>query len=127
MQSETLAMDERLIRRMGRASRVQSVAIRFTKDEEATLARVAKARGITIREWAREVLLRESQPVDTSAAVITELVALRMLLSTVLRTVALGEKLTPEAYGQVLAEVRKGKREATRDVLSQYTIPTREQ
>jgi hypothetical protein len=127
MQPETLAMDERLRRRMGRASRVQSVAIRFTKDEEGALTRVAEARGTTVREWAREVLLRESQPVDTSAVVITELVALRMLLSTVLRTVALGEKLTPEAYGQVLAEVRKGKHEATRDVLSQYTTPTREQ
>lgn len=126
MQTETHRTEDQSNRRMGRASRVKSVAIRFTEAEEAGLAHVAEARGTTLREWAREALLAAAKPPDTSTAVITELVALRMLLSTVLRSVALGETLTPEAYAQILAEVRTGKHAAARDVLSQYQTVTME-
>jgi hypothetical protein len=50
-----------------------------------------------------------------------------MLMSTVLRSVALGERLTGDAYAQILSEVRNGKHAATRDVLDQYQKPTKEQ
>jgi hypothetical protein len=34
--------------------------------------------------------------------------------------------MTPEAFAQILAEVRSGKHDATRDVLNQYQTVTKE-
>ena len=115
-----LGIEERLNRRIGRSSRVESMSIRFTKDEQSALVALAKAEGKTVREWAREALLQQLRGHDADAALLTEVVALRMLTSTVLRSVALGHTLTPEAYAQILAEVRNTKHDAARDVLSQY-------
>ena len=71
-------------------------------------------------------MLHAAQETPTDLPVFTEVVALRMLLNTVLRAVALGEKMTPEAYAQVLAEVRTEKHEAAKDMLSQYQQTTGE-
>ena len=71
-------------------------------------------------------MLREARTTHTDTAVFTELVALRLFLSNILRTVALGQTMTPEAYAQVLAEVRNGKHEAARDMLAQYQNTGRE-
>jgi hypothetical protein len=49
-----------------------------------------------------------------------------MLMSTVLRSIALRETMTPETFAQILAEVRSGKHDATRDVLNQYQTVTKE-
>ena len=56
-----LDMQERLRQRIGRPSRVRSIAIRFTEDEARELEDVASAQGTTVREWAREFLLREAR------------------------------------------------------------------
>lgn len=60
-------------------------------------------------------------------ALFTEMVALRKLMSTVLRSVSIGEKLTPEAYAQILAEVRTGKHGDARELFSQYQNTPKEQ
>ena len=88
------------------------------------LEAAAEREGKALSEWAREVLLEKAQASQTDTALFTEVIALRMLMSTVLRTVALGERLSPEAYAQVLAEVRANKHETARDVLSQYQTQT---
>ena len=124
---DKLGISDRLRRAKGRAVRTQSIASRFTPDEERELCAAASAAGRFTAEWAREVLLCEARRKPTDSAVITELVALRMLMSTVLRSVALGERLTGDAYAQILSEVRNGKHEAARDVLEQYQNPTKEQ
>lgn len=41
---------------MGRP-RSQSIAIRFTDEEAKRIADAAAKRGLTVREWAREVML----------------------------------------------------------------------
>jgi hypothetical protein len=122
-----LGIPIRLRRAKGRAVRTQSIASRFTPEEERELSEAASAAGRYTAEWAREVLLREARRKPSDAAVITEVIALRMLMSTVLRSVALGERLTGDAYAQILSEVRNGKHAATRDVLNQYEKPTKEQ
>jgi hypothetical protein len=106
--------------RIGRPSRVESVAIRFTEDEVAVLAGAAAAKATTLREWSREVLLREARRVD-SDPVFTELIAMRMFLNLVLKHVACGEKVAEETYTAILTKVRTGKHKQALDVLQQYT------
>src|ERR1035437_7551365 len=82
-----LGITNRLRRSQGRPNRTRSIATRFTPDEEKELILAAAARGSVIAEWAREVLLCEARTRRFDAAVITEVVALRMLVSTVLRSI----------------------------------------
>jgi hypothetical protein len=124
---DALGIEARLRRTKGRDSRTRSLASRFTPSEERELIDAAAQEGKFTAEWTRETLLRAARARSTELAVITELTALRMLLSTVLRPVALGETVTPEAYAQILAEVRSGKHNAARDVLEQYQNPRKEQ
>ena len=127
LDQKDLGITSRLRRTQGRPNRTRSIGTRFTPDEEMELKAAAAARGSFIAEWAREVLLCEARTRRFDAAVITEVVALRMLVSTVLRSIALRETLTPEAFTQILSDVRSGKHDATRDVLNQYQAAAREQ
>jgi hypothetical protein len=120
METDSLGIEERLRRKMGRPSRIQSVATRFTEDEAALLTRVAQRDGKTLREWAREVLLREARRTDDDA-LFTEVVATRMLLNNVLLPLANGQKITPEGFAMIMANVRTEKRKAAREVMQQYT------
>ena len=92
----------------------------------ATAWRTPGSRRVNKRSWSKQrerrarPSARRARQGTADTALLTELIALRMLMSMVLRSVALGEKLTPEAYAQILAEVRRGKHETTRDVLAQY-------
>jgi urate oxidase len=111
--------EDRLKQRIGRPSRVESVAIRFTEDELQTLETVAKEKGTTLREWSREVLLREARSSRTDA-LFTEIVATRMLLNLVLKPLACGRVMTTEEFSGVLANVRTTKHKAATDVMAQY-------
>ena len=119
-----LGLESRIRRSHGRGSRDCVANTRVTREEQRELAAAAAAQGKALSEWGREVLLREARKGASDTALLTEVIALRMLMSTVLRTVALGERLSPEAYAQVLAEVRANKHETARDVLSQYQTQT---
>jgi urate oxidase len=111
--------EDRLKQRIGRPSRVESVAIRFTEDELKTLETVAKEKGTTLREWSREVLLREARSSRTDA-LFTEIIATRMLLNLVLKPLACGQVMTTEEFSGVLANVRTTKHKAATDVMAQY-------
>ncbi len=126
LQQDSLGIEARLRRTKGRESRTRSLASRFTPSEERELIDAAAREGKFTAEWTRETLLSAARARNTELAVITELTALRMLLSTVLRPLAIGETVTPEAYAQILAEVRIGKHEAARDVLDQYQNSSKE-
>jgi len=127
LDQKDLGITNRLRHTQWRPNRTRSIATRFTPDEEQELKVAAAARGSFIAEWAREVLLSEARTRRFDAAVITEVVALRMLVSTAFRSIALKETLTAEAFTQILSDVRSGKHDATRDVLNQYQTRTREQ
>jgi hypothetical protein len=130
MEAQQIAQDlgiaDRLRRSPGRSGRVKVASARVTESEHDTLDAAAGRQGKALSEWAREVLLREAEGAQTDTAVFTELVALRMLVSTVLRSVALGETLSAEAYAQIIAEVRAGKHKAARDLISQYQTAAKE-
>ena len=115
-------IEERLTQRIGRPSRIKSVAIRFTEEEAAQLNRAAKAEGITLREWSRERLL-DAASRNASDAVFTELIATRMLLVNLIKPLALGEKVTAAWITEAMTMVRKEKHKAAQEVLQQYKQP----
>jgi len=59
MTTDPLEMESRFTRIVGRESRSQSIAIRFTRDEARALSKKAEDNGQNLREWSREVLLGE--------------------------------------------------------------------
>ena len=120
MAEVVLDMQDRLRQRIGRPSRVRSIAIRFTEDEARDLEKVATARGTTVREWARESLLREARRADGDA-LFTELVATRMLMVNLFKPLITGKPVSPEWVTEVMAAVRKEKRKAALEVRQQYT------
>lgn len=119
MAADEVDFADRLKQRIGRPSRVESVAIRFTEDELAALEKSAQEKATTLREWAREVLLREARS-SRSDPLFTEIVATRMLLNLVLKPLACGQPMTAEEFSGVLANVRTTKHKAATDVMEQY-------
>jgi hypothetical protein len=117
--TSSLDFDQRLRRSKGRASRDCMANARVTEDEQKELAAVAKSEGKALSEWAREVLLREARSSRTDA-LFTEVIATRMLLNLVLKSIACGEVMTAEVFSSVLANVRTTKHQAATDVMEQY-------
>ena len=115
-----LDMQERLRQRIGRPSRVRSIAIRFTEDEARELETEAAGRGMAVREWARESLLREARRVDGDA-LFTELVATRMLMVNLLKPLITGKPVSVEWITEAMTAVRKEKKKAALEVRQQYT------
>jgi hypothetical protein len=115
-----LDMQERLRQRIGRPSRVRSIAIRFTEDEARELETEAEGRGMAVREWARESLLREARRVDGDA-LFTELVATRMLMVNLLKPLITGKPVSAEWITEAMTAVRKEKKKAALEVRQQYT------
>ena len=118
-----LGIGDRIRRSQGRSGRVIPASTKVTHSEHKELEAAAKREGKALSEWFRDVLLREARTGRTDAAVFTELIALRLLMNNVLRPIALGGTFTPEAYNQVLAEVKASKHDAAKDVLTQYGNP----
>ena len=93
----------------GRESRNQSLNTKLTRTEFAAVQAAAAAHGCALGEWVRDVILREirgGSPADPSLA---EILGVRLLLVNVLRPLAAGQKLTPEAFDQLLDEISEAK------------------
>ena len=93
----------------GRESRNQSVNTKLTRTEFAAVQAAAAAHGCALGEWVRDVILRQirgGSPADPSLA---EILGVRLLLVNVLRPLAAGQKLTPEAFDKLLDEISEAK------------------
>lgn len=117
---QDLGIPERLRRSRGRGSRVIPASTKVTREEQEELEAAAKRNGKSLSEWAREVMLAAAREAQTDRALFTELTALRLLMTNVLRPLALGETLTPVSFQAILSGVRKDKHDAARDLLAQY-------
>ncbi len=115
-----LSFEARLDRPKGRRVRGKSAGARFTEDEKRELDTAAASTGQLFAEWAREVLLREARK-SRGDALFTEIVATRMLLNLVLKSLACGQVMSAEEFSGVLASVRTTKHKAATDVMEQYT------
>lgn len=121
MSTEAPQTDIRLLRNRGRESRTQSVATRFTRAEERALLTKAEGCGQNLREWAREVLLRnanEGSQSEMEMHIFTELVGIQMLLMNTLEPLLRGDKLPQEQLAILFRRVQTTKAAQAQELLA---------
>jgi len=109
-------------RSAGRTGRDRMANARVTEAERQELHAAARQKGMSLSEWAREVLLREARRSDEDPLFI-ELIATRMLLVNLLKPLAMGKIVTQEDYTRISAAVRSDKRKVANEIQQQYTAP----
>lgn len=85
--------------------------LKLTEDEARLVDEIATAKGVPRSEWMRDVILRELRPASAIDASLAEILGVRLLLVNVLRPLAAGQKLTPEAFDKLLDEISTAKHE----------------
>jgi len=100
--------------------RERSVSTRLTRKETRNLDALAKSRGVQrgelIRQLIRDELARDGGTTAASTE-LTEIMGIRLMLTNLFRPLATGQKLTPEAFDNMVAEVKKRKRSVAEDAL----------
>ena len=112
--------------RIGRASRVRSIAVRFTLTEAEELERASKAAGTSLCEWGRDVLLQASRSRETDP-VFTELVATRLLIVNLLKPMLLGKSVPENWIVEAMNGVRAAKHKAAADLRKEYAARDRKE
>jgi hypothetical protein len=93
----------------GRESRNQSLNTKLTPTEFGAVQVAAAAHGCALGEWVRDVILRELRGGSASDPSLAEILGVRLLLVNVLRPLAAGQRLAPEAFDKLLDEISDAK------------------
>ena len=100
--------------------RLLGVTTKLNPREVEDIERLARSRGLQRGELIRKLILdelaRDAGSVEASTE-LTEIVGIRLMLTNLFRPLATGQKLTPEAFDNMLAEVKKRKREVATDAM----------
>jgi hypothetical protein len=90
-------------------NRVFPVTTKLTKEERAKVTQFAKSQGLARGAWIRDVILRQMRGVSSSDPSLAEILGVRLLLVNVLRPLAAGQRLMPEAFDKLLDEISEAK------------------
>jgi len=90
-------------------NRVFPVTVKLTKEERERVTNFARSQGLARGEWIRDVILREAGEGPTSDPALAEILGVRLLLVNVLRPLASGQFLDPEAFDKLLDEISEAK------------------
>jgi hypothetical protein len=93
----------------GRESRNRSLNTKLTATEFAAVEVAAAANGCALGEWVRDVILQQLRRVSASDPSLAEIIGVRLLLVNVLRPLAAGQTLSPEAFDKLLDEISEAK------------------
>lgn len=112
-----LLTEERLVDRAIERSRfrLKTAGTKLNAEELAALEKHCHDKNITPGEFIRELILTaiansgDGQSANDPA--LTEILGVRLLLVNVLRPLAAGQKLTPEAFDKLLDEISTAKHE----------------
>lgn len=107
----------------GRESRNHTLTTKLTETEHRSVEAAAKAEMKTAGEWLRDLALRaidDDSETNASAIVLPEVIGVRLLLVNVLRTLATGQRLTPEAFDKLLDEIGRAKHELAGKLSSEH-------
>ncbi len=106
----------------GRESRNQTLTTKVTATEYRAVEDAAGAKAKTTGEWLRDLAL---EAVATQAAggtekvMLPEIVGVRLLLVNALRSVAIGQTMTPEAFDKLLDQIGTAKHELAGKLLAE--------
>ena len=93
--------------------RLTNVSSKLSQNETARFDALAKRRGQQRGEFIRHLILDEltrDSGEPTASAELSELVGIRLMLMNVLKPIAAGQKLAPEVFDGIMAEVKKRKK-----------------
>ena len=103
------------------AFRTVNVSSKLNRSEVDRLNALAEARGVQRGELVRDLILRElDKPTSTHEppADLTEIVGLRLLLTTVLKPLATGQQMSEQTFDAIVLEVRRSKTEIAADLIA---------
>ena len=105
----------------GRESRNQTLTTKVTATEYRAVEDAASAEAKTTGEWLRDLALEAvaAQVGGAERIVLPEIVGVRLLLVNVLRSLATGQKLTPEAFDKLLDQIGTAKHELAGKLLAE--------
>jgi len=86
-----------------------TVCLKLTQQEVQLLDQIATAKNMARSEWMRDVILRELRGDSANDPSLAEILGVRLLLVNVLRPLAAGQRLTPEAFDKLLDEISEAK------------------
>jgi hypothetical protein len=100
-------------------SRNRSAGAKVTDEEYMQLEALAQARGVTLGEWCREVLLAQvsSEAITDGEAVLGEVLALRMIILNLFRALWNGEKLNDAKIQEIVQWADREKQDMAKDRL----------
>ena len=90
-------------------NRVFPVTAKLTKEERESVTEFARSQGLARGEWIRDAILKEIRGESASDPSLAEILGVRLLLVNVLRPLAAGQRLTPEAFDKLLDEISEAK------------------
>jgi len=93
------------------ALRVFPVTAKLTREERRAVTEFTRSQGLARGQWIRDVILAELRGSAAQKAALAEILGVRLLLVNVLRPLAAGQKLTPEAFDKLLDEISTAKHE----------------
>ena len=91
------------------ALRIFPVTAKLTKQERKAVTDFAQSQALARGQWIRDVILAELRRASSNNTALAELLGIRLLLVNVLRPLAAGQKLTPEAFDKLLDEISTAK------------------
>lgn len=106
----------------GRESRNQTLTTKLTETEQRAVEAAAGVEMKTTGEWLRDLALGaidENESTGPNAVALSEIIGVRLLLVNVLRTLAAGQKVTPEAFDKLLDEISEAKHELAEKLVSE--------
>jgi len=102
-----------VIARQRESFRLTNVSSKLTRSEAERLDDLAKKHGLQRGEFIRQLILdelaRDSGDPPVSAELV-EILGLRLMLTNLLKPLTTGQKITPEVFDGIIAEVKKHKR-----------------
>src|SRR5581483_1618062 len=98
--------------------RNKSIGTKVSEDEYAALEKLAEARGLTLGEWFRELVLAELIAHPAEQVILAEVLALRMLYLNTVQILGRGRELTTEDLRKLIERVDREKQGMARERLS---------
>lgn len=106
----------------GRESRNQTLTTKVTATEYRAVEDAAGTEAKTTGEWLRDLALEavaaRTEP-GAETVVLPEIVGVRLLLVNALRSVAIGQTMTPEAFDKLLDQIGTAKHELAGKILAE--------
>ena len=108
-------------RRLGADTRTRAIGFRVTENDFASLQALAEQEGRPLGEWCREIIFervkgRDRSPVVLDQVILEELLALRMIVTSLLFDLTKG-KMTPEQMEKLFAQVDEAKLKRAEEIL----------